>query len=110
MIVIHIENDVNGCFTILNNREDFIEFVESKGDSFNSVEELWKEFGFEQKTDDGGGEILETIREYASRARFKYEPRIDEYPVVVFFLRESKPELRFPSSKIHIFDYASIRS
>lgn len=94
---------VNNFYRFLD-RNDFMEFVDSVRDDFDSEESWEYNFGFELKWNPETGEILETLEEWLQHKdnKMKYEP--ESYPCTCYYLNETKPD-RFGDAKCFIFDY-----
>ena len=70
-------------FYKLNNRDEFISFVEKMRDNFDCPEDWEQFFGVRLKTDEDGNE-LETLREYSQNDCIGTEPLEFEYPVIAY--------------------------
>lgn len=92
---------MNGFYK-LNNRDEFISFVESMRESFACAEDWEHYFGFELPIDDEGEE-LETLTEYARTHSIDEEPQSCEYPVIVYCNFENEYD-RFGKVTIRVFD------
>ena len=67
-------------FKLINNINEYKQFMLSVRDEF-SCEERWEEFfGFELKWDEETGEVLETLEEY--KGCIKYKP--NSFPSIVY--------------------------
>jgi hypothetical protein len=70
-------------FYKINNRDEFISFVEKMRDNFDCPEDWEQFFGVRLKTDEDGNE-LETLKEYAQEHNIDSEPWSYEYPVILY--------------------------
>lgn len=89
-------------FTVFNNRDDYISFVESKRNDFDCSEDWEYFFGFELSIDDEGEET-QTVQEYAEYNAFTTEPTA--YPCIVYCNIGSNED-RFGKFSMRIFDWA----
>lgn len=92
-----------GNFVKLNNRKDFISFVDNVRCNFSCAEDWERFFGFALQCDDDGNE-LETVTDYAKYDTFDTEPCENEYPVMVYHTLKNEFD-RFGKFRIEIFDY-----
>ena len=67
-------------FKLINNIDEYKQFILSVRDEFNCEEEWEQFFGFELKWDEETGEILETLEEY--KGNIKYKP--NSFPSIVY--------------------------
>ena len=91
-------------FYKFNNRDEFVQFVKSKRNSFDCPEDWESFFGFRLETDDDGNE-LETLAEFACRSYFTSEP--SSYPCIAYCVIETGFD-RFGKHRRYIFDIVDV--
>lgn len=90
-----------GNFYKFFDRQGFVEFIKDRENECNGTDEWCSIFGFDLETDDEGVPI-ETIDEYAKRAKFDPEP--ESYPCTCYYSCENGCD-RFGAMKYLVYDF-----
>ena len=92
-------------FILVNNKEEYIKFINDTKDNFGCIEDWEDYFGFKLKWDETTGDVLETIFEY--QGEIKYCP--DSFPAIVYSLFEDI-EIRYSQTmEAHVVDFVTFK-
>ena len=93
-------------FKVINDFNEYKQFIQSTYDDFKCEEEWEDFFGFHLKWDEETGEVLETLGEYKG----KIEHCPEEFPVVIHYTNENEDDFRAGNLTIRQLDWITIKT